>query len=62
MSHLMQKANDSWVLHTSKRFQYSEMERTRSGADWEIPRLASTGGIKALDSLKWITKAASPKM
>lgn len=62
MSHLMQKVNDSRVLHTSKQFQYSETEKTRSGTGWEIPRLASTGGIKALDSLKWITKAASPKM
>lgn len=61
-SHLMQKANDSSVLHTSKEFQYSEMERTFLGTGWEIPKLASTSGIKALDSLKWITKAASPKM
>lgn len=54
-SDLRQKANDSSVLHTSKEFQYSETERT-------FPKLASTSGIKALDSLKWITKAASPKM
>lgn len=61
-SHLMQKANDSSVLHTSKQFQYSKMERTFSETGSEIPQLAFTSGIKALHSLKWITKAASPKM
>lgn len=61
-SHLKQKANDSSVLHTSKEFQYSEMERTFPGTGLEISKLASTSGIKALDSLKWTTKAASPKM